>query len=246
MTPAPAAPGVRCYALDLAREEWRGRATLAWVPAELYADLAAIGHEILGPRERETFARFEYERRRTTYLLGRYAAKIALSQLIAVGDISAIDVVPGCFQQPVVIAPVAAPIGVSISHSTRAACAMAFPEEHPMGIDIEEVDPSRAEVMKTQFVDREIAAIGRLGDDALLSAVIWTAKEALSKVLRCGMTVPFELLEVDTLERRGAEVSGAFRNFGQYRFESWVRDGAVVSLVLPRKTRLELEATFLT
>lgn len=241
----PAASAVRCDPIGLVREDWRGRATLAWVPAACYPELAARHRDLLGPREQDAFDALEHERRRTSYLLGRHAAKTALAPLVDLADPRAIDIVPGCFQQPVVLAPIAATVGVSISHARTGACAVAFPEGHPMGIDVEEIDPARVETMKTQFVDREIEAIGRLGDEALLSAVVWTAKEALSKVLRCGMTAPFEFLEVSAMVFGDAVASGQFQHFGQYRFQSWIRGGIVVSLVLPRRTHLDLQPQFL-
>jgi len=237
--------GARSYTMELVRERWRGRAALAWVPAELYFDLAARVDEVLGSRERDMFGRFEYERRRTAYLLGRFAAKLALGHLANGIPHAAIDVMPGCFQQPVVLAPVDTPLGVSISHAATAACAIAFPDEHPMGVDVEEIDAARARVMKTQLVPRELAAIAPLGDEVTLAAAVWTAKEALSKVIRSGMTVPFELFEVDAPRRDGADVFGVFRNFGQYRFHTRILAGSVVSIVLPRKTELVVDPDFL-
>jgi 4'-phosphopantetheinyl transferase len=239
--------GERCYALGLSREAWQGRAALAWVPAQLYAVLALSPGDFLGPEETDIFATYEHERRKASYLLGRYAAKVALGQLLDTADRRSIDVVAGCFQQPIVVAATASPVGVGITHSTKVACAVAFPEQHPMGIDVEEIDSSRAEVMKTQFVARELQAMRALqDDDATLCAVVWTAKEALSKILRCGMTAPFELFEVDALARTATGYAGVFHNFVQHRFRSWVRDGAVISLVFPRRTRLGLDADFLS
>jgi phosphopantetheinyl transferase len=231
----------------LSREAWQGRAALAWVPAQLYSLLALRPGDFLAPREADTFANYEHERRKASYLLGRYAAKVALSRLLDSADRRSIDVVAGCFHQPVVVAPTAPAVGVSIAHSTKVACAVAFPEDHPMGIDVEEIDPSRADVMKTQFVAREMAAMRKLDDDdATLCAVVWTAKEALSKILRCGMTVPFELFEVDALARTETGYTGVFHNFGQHGFRSWIRDGAILSLAFPRRTRLGLSADFLS
>ena len=219
-------------------------ASLAWTPASLYADLAGCADEFLGPRERDAFGAYVYERRRTAYLLGRHAAKMALAHLAPAVPPHAIDIVPGCFHQPVVHAHLDAPLGVSISHTASTACAAAFPEAHPMGIDAEDIDAARAAVMKTRCTARELDAIADTGDEVTLAGVVWTAKEAVSKVLRCGMTVPFELLEVEDLGRDGADAFGMFRNFPQYRFQSRVREGAVVSLVVPRKTALVLPADF--
>ncbi len=245
MSIAPALAGARCYDIDLVREHWEGRATLVWAPGDGYTELAASAHDMLGPREQDTLATFDHARRRTSYLLGRYAAKLALMRVTGITDGRAIDVVAGCFQQPIVVAPLDVPVGVSISHSATGACAVAFPDGHPMGIDVEEIVPDRVTTMRTQFAAGERDVIARCGDEMKLSAAVWTAKEALSKVLRCGLTVPFELLEVDGLTCADEEVSGVFRHFAQYRFQSWIRGPAVVSLVLPRRTHLKIESPFL-
>lgn len=230
----------RSCSIELVRDGWRGMASLAWTPARLYAELAACADQFLGPRERDAFGAFAYERRRISYLLGRHAAKMALAHLAHRVPAHAIDIVPGCFNQPVVHAQLDVPLGVSISHTASSACAAAFPETHPIGIDVEDIDAARAGVMKTRCTARELDAIADAGDDVTLAAVVWTAKEAVSKVLRCGMTVPFELLEVEGMSRHGADAFGVFRNFPQYRFQSCVRGSAVVSLVVPRKTALVL------
>ena len=238
MTPLAAAAGVEVETLALVREGWRGRAAVARVPASRYSALALDVDRWLGPIERRTFDAFEYERRRTSYLLGRCAAKAALSALAAPVGVEAhtLDVVAGCFQQPVIRGAWPLPLGVSISHAMTVAYAVAFPDEHPMAIDVEEIDAARAEVMKTQLTPREIDALRTLGDSVTLTVVAWTAKEALSKALRCGMTVPFDLLEVHQLCGESDTFTGTFPSFAQYRFESRVRDGAVVTLVLPKKT----------
>jgi 4'-phosphopantetheinyl transferase len=128
---------------------------------------------------------------------------------------------------------------VSITHCDTVACAVAFPDEHPMAIDVEQVDAHRAAVMERELATREIQALEAAGCGAILArAVGWTAKEALSKVLRCGLTCPSSLLTTRSVTAGEGRVFGEFENFAQYRFESWIRPGLVLTLVLPRRTRL--------
>jgi 4'-phosphopantetheinyl transferase len=223
--------------VTLERDGWRGRAAMAWVPASQYEPLAARAADFLGHREHDTFRAFEFLRRRAAYLLGRYAAKTALAAIAPHLDPRAIDIVPGCFQQPVVEGGTEN-IGVSISHTASAACAVAFPDGHPMGIDLEGIDASRVDVMRTQLSAKELELSRASADTATITTVMWTAKEALSKTLRCGMTVPFALLAVEGVEPVDGGFSGTFRNFAQYRYAARTRDGAVMTIVLPRKTVL--------
>ena len=67
------------------------------------------------------------------------------------------------------------------------------------------------------------------------------AKEALSKVVRCGMMNPFEGYAICELEQTESCFLGKFRNFGQYRFQSWVLDSFVLTIVLPKKTQMKIE-----
>jgi len=65
-------------------------------------------------------------------------------------------------------------------------------------------------------------------------AAVWTMKEALSKALRCGLTVPLNLLEVRAavLQRDGS-LRSEFSNFSQYKCQTWVVSPCVLSIALP-------------
>ena len=108
-----------------------------------------------------------------------------------------------------------------------------------MALDLEEIDVGRTRVMLTQIGATEAErAAAVCPSTELAAAVVWTAKEALSKALRCGMTCPFELLETCELEECDGAYTGRFRNFGQYKFVSWRRERSVLTFVLPKKTEL--------
>ncbi|MBV8338075.1 MAG: 4'-phosphopantetheinyl transferase superfamily protein, partial [Alphaproteobacteria bacterium] len=177
--------------------------------------------------------------RRLSYLLGRDAAKQAVAALTGITDPRTFEVAAGVFHQPVVRGASFHPIGVSITHCNTVACAVAFPDEHPMAIDVEPVDAHRAAVMERELAACEIRALEAIGCGAIVArAVCWTAKEALSKALRCGLTCPCSLLAITRVLAAEGRVAGEFENFGQYRFESSIRHDLVLTLVLPRRTRL--------
>jgi len=75
-------------------------------------------------------------------------------------------------------------------------------------IDVEDLVPDRSEVMKTQILPRELEAAGAAwpGLREQHCTMLWTAKEALSKMLRCGMTCPYELLAVKELYAGGGSI----------------------------------------
>jgi 4'-phosphopantetheinyl transferase len=216
-------------------------AAFACASAADYALLEGARDQFLHANEIAYFVSLPALRRQRTYLLGRYAAKHALQGVLPQIDPARVEIVAGAFGQPIVHA-LAQPIDVSISHTDEQACAIAFAAEVPMAIDVERVDERRIEVMKTQLLPREIAAAARAAcGSAVATVLLWTAKEALSKALRCGMTCPFELLAVETIAADGRCASGSFRNFTQYRFESWTSGDLVVTIVLPRSCRSGLD-----
>lgn len=108
-----------------------------------------------------------------------------------------------------------------------------------MALDVEEPDAARAAIMKSQIEPGELdEAVALTESETGACTLVWTAKEALSKALKCGLTIPFELLAVDRLERGSAYISGQFRNFGQYKFQTWRHGGVALTLVLPLRSEL--------
>jgi 4'-phosphopantetheinyl transferase EntD len=232
-------PG-RTIALDLRRENYRASGALAWARTAEFAPVAARADEFLHAEEREAYAALKVDRRRASYLLGRFTAKSALAKCAGAGfRPTQTVIVAGIFSQPVVHGQAARTLGVSISHCDCLVGSVAFPEEHPMAIDVETIDPARTKVMLTQIRPEENElARARCGSPDLAATLVWSAKEALSKALRCGMTCPFELLEICELEACDGGWTGRFRNFAQYKFQTCQRGDTAITIVLPKKTEL--------
>jgi 4'-phosphopantetheinyl transferase EntD len=176
-------------------------------------------------------------------LLGRHAAKETLREHLNEPDISKINITAGIFQHPVILYPMADPWQVSISHCDSVACAIAFPAVHPMAVDVEELDPDRMETMASQSVEGERTEVRAAGLSELQAcALLWTAKEALSKTLHTGMTCPFEMMEVHSVKKVSVnEFEGLYRNFAQYKFHSWFSPDHVLTFVLPKRTQIEFK-----
>ena len=94
--------------------------------------------------------------RQNTYLLGRYTAKLALSELFSEKDLGAIEVGRGVFEQPIVQYVGDPGYGVTIGYAGSVAVALGYPAGHPMGIDIERLDRARYETIVSQLSDREM------------------------------------------------------------------------------------------
>jgi phosphopantetheinyl transferase (holo-ACP synthase) len=232
----------RIWAITLFRENSVRRGYLACAHELQFLDLEMKCGTILHSNELSYFKALKFDKRRRTYMLGRYAGKKALSKQLNELDLTEIEIGTGVFTQPVVRYLSRDHAGVSISHTNSYACALSYPEDHPMGIDLEMVVDSKVNVMKSQILEEELQLAEKWKlNQTYCSTVIWTAKEALSKVVRCGMMNPFEGYAICELEQTESCFLGKFRNFGQYRFQSWVLDSFVLTIVLPKKTQMKIE-----
>lgn len=159
---------------------------------------ATAGDEaLLHERERRSLAGMRHERRRGDYLAGRRAAKAAVTRVCPVSDPAAIWIEPGALRQPVLGGPGTAGVAVSLAHSHYVGAAVAYDAAHPIGIDLELADPARAGTLHAALTPGERRLAANLPHDALTAATaLWTAKEALAKFLRTGLSIAMDVLEV--------------------------------------------------
>ncbi len=148
-----------------------------------------------------------------------------------------IHIRPGVFQQPVVIGPGCGELSACITHSGTFAAAIAFPTGHPMGIDIEWHDNAVLETLKQHVETHELPPTELCASEAERYTRVWTVKESLSKILKCGLTTPFSILRLRADPSAGGPVwSGGFENFSQYRFISLCSKELSFALVHPGRT----------
>jgi 4'-phosphopantetheinyl transferase len=194
----------------------------------------------LHPEEKAYYQSSLVKKRKKSFLLGRVCAKASYLQAIPQQDASKINIRTGIFKDPVLQNQSATQWQIGITHSNTIAAALVFPATHPMAIDVEEWDTKRTKTMKTQCEAEELHCLEEIGlSSAKACAVCWTAKEAVSKALRTGMTCPFELFGIKAIKPQAdGGITGLFTNFCQYQFRSWVIEDKVLSIVLPKRTRL--------
>ncbi|PTX97237.1 hypothetical protein DB346_19695 [Verrucomicrobia bacterium LW23] len=262
-TPVLTTEGCDAQRFQLKRDSVQYPAVIAWADRSIFAELERWRASWLSPYELAGYNNCGIEKRRMDYLLGRLAAKLAIytllqepeSALAATDDelpvlskLRSIEIAMGAFTQPLARAPQAGDISPAVcyTHSDGVAVAIAFPDGHPLGVDLEIVTERRLKVLKTQISEGELTDvfIPKNGHhvptelDAYTQG--WCAKESLSKVLRCGLTVPFEVLALKNTHLLPSStvpmMGGEFKNFTQYRFESFSAGRFAVSIVLPRRT----------
>ncbi|WP_245431117.1 4'-phosphopantetheinyl transferase family protein [Rhodoplanes roseus] len=175
-------------------------------------------------------------RRRHSLLAGRRAAKLALRHVLPGTASRSVRILPGVLDQPVVSGGGAENLQVTLSHAGSLAVAVAHAEACPIGVDLDLPSPEHRAALfeQTSETERRLAAAALDVDEDRRLITLWCLKEALSKALRCGLTVPFGVLEIASLVREGQGVRAQFVNFGQYVGLGVCTAGPSFAVVMPR------------
>lgn len=163
----------------------------------------------LSAGERERLAGWRFEKRRRDWLLGRRAAKRVVTQILAdrhggSPTLASLEIAADASGAPWArLAPEAEPfadlapgdrlpLSLSISHSHGAAfCAAAWigTAARAVGADLERIEPRSEALLRDFFTEEEMAAAASGGDREVFVNGVWSAKEAVLKALRRGLTV---------------------------------------------------------
>lgn len=150
----------------------------------------------LGTKEYEYFSSLKYRKKRHDYLLSRLSAKFAATNLDISYVSENITITNGCFMQPCLhMKNCESGYSVSITHCSNIGISAVFPDEYVLGIDFENIDAKSSDVIKEYLTENE-RIISRNGNDMI--TMMWTAKEALSKIIRTGFTANMKIFEIST------------------------------------------------
>ncbi|MEO1625223.1 MAG: 4'-phosphopantetheinyl transferase superfamily protein [Bacteroidota bacterium] len=196
----------------------------------------------LHPTERAQFRTFKYELRQSSYLLGKLSARHAVQRIWPVRHLSDIQIDSGVFLYPIVRHPDIRNLQVSITHCKDVGLALAFPESHPLGTDVEMIKEDKIEAIASQMTaqDKDLIRRAQLPSAAMGHTLVWTVKEALSKVLKTGLMMDFKLFELKSIEKKGQTIESHYQHSLQYKALSRQLGNYVVSVVLPAKTSVDL------
>jgi 4'-phosphopantetheinyl transferase len=202
--------------------------TIHWtLLSDLSAGSAAPPPAWLGPAERRRAQGLLVEKRRADWLLGRLAAKRLVARILAEVvrmdlPLDAFDIVTEPSGAPVVRLADGGtlPVGVSISHSEGTAFCAAWSDAGgilSVGADLERIAPRPEGFVRDFFRPAEAAAWEALpagsGRDLFASAV-WSAKEAVLKALRLGLSVDTRSVEILLSEEEASGAGGLPRPDG--------------------------------
>lgn len=229
--------------LELSSENNISTAFLASVPLEMYCQILAIKESVLHKNELEYFKGLKYYKRQKSYLVGRYACKSVLSQFFIEPNYGQIEIDSGIFGQPLIRYLSRETGNVSLSHNDKYAVAIACSERYPMAIDIETADVNKVSIIRSQLTDEEELLVkSDIYPEYVIITVLWTVKEALSKVIKCGLTIPLEILEVYRPQIVKDCLILEFKNFPQYHAYTWIVNDQVMSIVYPKNINITVES----
>lgn len=197
--------------------------------------------ELLHPEEKIYYRNLIHSKRKLSYLLGRVGAKKAVAELIGENrEPLLIDF--GIFEFPVVKSAVNHNIQLSISHCGNIGIVLAFPEEHPLGIDIEQIQKRNTGTIHSQLTNSELSLLSEVEQhSSIVDMIFWTAKEAISKIFKTGLTAEFKIFEINSVKREGSIYLSTFTNFIQYKAVTFHSGDYICSIVMPKNSLVDLE-----
>lgn len=196
----------------------------------------------LHPHELAYFENLKHQKKQHSYLLGRYAGKQTLQQHFPEQNLNDIFISRGVFHFPI-INGLTEKMQISLTHSEQVSAALIFPEEHPMGIDLELIDDGQTAAIQSQLTDHEKSLFQNPSSTYVTHTafLMWTAKEALAKILRTGLMTPFHIYEIQTIKPCKNGFISLFTNFSQYKALTFSNSKAIISIVLPQQSEYHID-----
>ena len=195
--------------------------------------------DFLCDKEKEYLKTICNKRRILSFILGRYASKIAVGRALKIKDMKLIHIKNGIFNQPIVEGKAETGVQISISHCENIGISVAYPQHVLLGIDIEKIEKKRYETLKRITTEAEMKLISNNDKPLFYLTLLFTVKESLSKCLKTGLTVPIEILSVNKLMNDDKGYYGQYLNFGQYQFRCVEFENYVISLTYPKDLNLK-------
>jgi 4'-phosphopantetheinyl transferase len=191
-----------------------GHVSLCIIRAD-FSKIDKLKNEFLHNDELYSLASYTHEKKKMSFLLGRYASKNALCLLDTYKKPAVFyHIENGPLGEPFVTN---ADYQISISHTNNWATAIASTKPIPFGIDIEEISNLDKIDLTSFYLNMEEYFMFDFTDPNAIKCSIWAAKEALSKLLKSGLTIDYNLLSLKNVKSHGNVMHIEFKNFHAYK-----------------------------
>jgi 4'-phosphopantetheinyl transferase len=214
---------------------------LALTPSLSDEDLRDIANHLLHPAEIKTGGSFTANIRRRSYLNGRIAAKMAIARVFPDIPSASFRITAGSFGKPG-IAGLPHPYGISISHNESWNAGLCFPLSFPMGVDAETITEKNKTIIASILSAHEKELCCRDGDSAMLTHLLWTAKEAAGKAIGFGFRLPAAWYEIESIDIVAAEPKQLqrilFKSLSVFTALSAEIPGGILTIAFPAEENL--------
>lgn len=179
------------------------------------------------------------------HLRGRFAAKTAVSQLSKQENLSQIAITNNSIGEPLIVTKGDSNMCVSISHSRLSSIAIAFPSKLSIGIDLEEINSGNTQLLCSQYTKLENKLLDShiaINETDVGVTLLWTAKEALAKNLKTGLTSTLSNYEIGDIIQMEDHFILKFINYPEVHAYSYRVNELIISLVFPCNFELTLNS----
>lgn len=229
------------YRVEYSRQSYTGEMTLA-ASSEPYQWLSTQSPTYLSPAEQRMLDGMTSDRRRESYLRGRWAAKSALISAFG-GNAVQWAILPGVFGQPIAqfLERSHPPVTLSISHSDSGALALVAPAAWPAAVDCEAISERNLDAIESQLTRDERQSALNQSEVAYIAALtmMWSLKESASKILGGGLAIDLGALELtDCVFSDNAELKAKFLKMAHLQGVARTRNTCVSSVVFPESSKI--------
>jgi len=184
-------------------------------------------YSLLSEDEKTIFQNFKAESRKNEFIAGRVLAKNAIS-LLSDLDPNQINITSGIWGYPLVQTKGINSMWVSIAHSKQIAGALVAKEStYPIGLDVEDIADENKDVLKI-FLSKYKLELS-LEEQHLY----WSAKEAVSKALRTGFTIPETIFQIKKVTSTDGFYHVTFKHVSRLKVLAWITDDVLTSIAYP-------------
>lgn len=190
--------------------------------------------EWLHPEEAYFLKSLNYPLRQHSYLLGRFVAKQAIARHLGLDTQKDIFIDHGIFGQPIIKSH--SFVGLTLSHSKDYGTAICYPFDCPLAVDIEVISPDATKIIKPVLTEWEQKFLhsARGYKEHEFATLMWTAKEALSKLLWGGFLINYESFKIKNIVEKNGYFYTEFLNFSHLKATSVIRKNYVISIISSR------------
>ncbi len=184
---------------------------------------------------------FPSDLRKNSFFRGRVCGKKALNIISSEFELTQWEIQRGIIGQPVVVNISKSSIrhAISISHSEEFAGAIAFNQTFPCGLDIESMNRNvETSTIASSFTSGEKNLID--SNDRSSVFRIWTAKEAISKIMLMGLILSLDIFEIKSIQKSnyGNYWTLRFKNFPLYKGISFEKDNCIITIAVHEQGKL--------